>query len=72
MSRIVLISSLAALLAASGTHCANAVQGADQDASARYDLACADVGIDPGSAAFSQCVADLQYSLWALQNLYKS
>jgi hypothetical protein len=25
-----------------------------------------------GSAAFSQCVADLHHSLWDLQNLYKS
>jgi hypothetical protein len=27
-------------------------------------LACADVGIDPGSPVFSQCVADLHHSLW--------
>ena len=72
MSHIMLISSLAALLAASGTHSANAIQVGDQDASAQYNLACAEVGIDPGSAAYSQCVADLQHSLWALQNLYKS
>ena len=72
MSRIILISSLAALLAASGTQSANAIQGADQDALAQYNLACADVRIDPGSVAFSQCVADLHHSLWALQNLYKS
>jgi hypothetical protein len=31
-------------------------------------LACADVGIDPGSPVFSQCVADLHHSLWAAQN----
>jgi hypothetical protein len=72
MSRIMLISSLAAMLAASGAQSANAVQGANQDASAQYNLACAEVGIDPGSAAFSQCVADLHHSLWAVENLYKS
>jgi hypothetical protein len=31
-------------------------------------LACADVGIDPSSAAFGQCVFDLYYSLWDEQN----
>jgi hypothetical protein len=72
MSRIILISSLAALLAASGTHGAKAIQSADQGAWAQDNLACADVGIDPGSAVFSQCVADLHHSLWAEQNLYKS
>jgi len=72
MSRIMLISSFAALLAASGTQSANAAQSTDQDAWARYNLACAAVGIDPGSAAFNQCVTDLNHSLWALRNLYKS
>jgi hypothetical protein len=72
MSRIMLISSVAALLAASGTQSANAIQGANQDADAQYNLAWADVGIDPGSAAFSRCVADLHHSLWAVENLYKS
>jgi hypothetical protein len=72
MSRVILISSFAALLAASGTQSANAVQSADNRAWAQENLACADVGIDPGSAAFSQCVEDLHHSLWAEQNLYKS
>jgi hypothetical protein len=72
MSRIMLVSSLAVLLAASGTHSANAIQGANQDSSVLYSLACADVGIDPGSAAFSQCVAHLHHSLWAEEHLYKS
>jgi hypothetical protein len=31
-------------------------------------LACADVGIAPGSGAFGQCVFDLYYSLWDEQN----
>jgi hypothetical protein len=72
MSRIVLISSFVALLAASGTLSANAAQSANQREWAQYRSACADVGIDPGSAAFNQCVADLQHSLWSLDNMYKS
>ena len=72
MSRIILISSFAALLAASGTHRANAFQSADQGTWTQDNLACADVGIDPGSAAFNRCVEDLHHSLWAEQNLYKS
>jgi hypothetical protein len=72
MSRVIIISAIAALLAASGTQSANAIQSADQDAWARYNQACAEVGIDPGSPAFSQCVTDLHHSLWAVQNLYKS
>ena len=72
MSRIILISSVAAVLAASGTRSANAIQGANQGADAQYNLACAEVGIDPGSAAFTHCVADLHHSLWAVENLYKS
>jgi hypothetical protein len=27
-------------------------------------LACADVGIEPGSSAFDQCVSNLYSSLW--------
>jgi hypothetical protein len=72
MSRIIFISAFAALLAASGTQSANAIQTANQSAWDRDALACADVGIDPGSAVFSQCVADLHHSLWAVQNLYES
>ena len=72
MSRIILISSFAALLAASGTQSANAIQSTNQDAWAQCNLYCADVGIDPGSAAFNQCVADLNHSLWAVRNPYKS
>jgi len=72
MSRMILTSCFAASLAASSTQSASAGQSTDQDAWAQYYLACADVGIDPGSAAFNQCVADLNHSLWALRNLYKS
>jgi hypothetical protein len=68
MSRIVLICSFAALLAASGTQSVNATQSAW----GKDSLACAAVGIDPGSPAFDQCVADLHHSLWAEKNLYKS
>jgi hypothetical protein len=72
MSRIILLSSFAALLTASGTQSANAIQSANQSAWAQESLACADVGIDPGSTVFNQCVADLHNSLWALENLYEN
>ena len=62
MSRIILICSFAAALLVSGT--VNATQSDWQQAR----LACADVGIDPSSAAFRQCVVDLYYSLWNEQN----
>ena len=68
MSRIVLICSFAAILAASSTGSAYAAQNTRYNAS----LACAAVGIDPGSPAFNQCVADLHHHLWAEKNLYKS
>jgi hypothetical protein len=68
MSRIILIGSFAALLLASGTQGANAIESANQTAWAQARLACADVGIDPGSSAFGQCVFDLYYSLWDEQN----
>jgi hypothetical protein len=69
MSRIILISFFAALLAVSGTQNADAMETANQSAWDRDALACADVGIDPGSTAFSQCVSDLHHSLWAAQSL---
>ena len=68
MSRIVLICSFLALLSASSTQSVNAAQ----DIWYKDSLACAAVGIDPGSPAFNQCVADLHHSLWAEKNLYKS
>lgn len=72
MSRILLISSFAALLAACSTQRADVIDSANQGAWTQYIMACAAVGIDPGSAVFSQCVADLHRSLWAEQNLYGS
>jgi hypothetical protein len=62
MTRILVISCFAALLFSVGTVSAN--QGDWQ----RARLACASVGIDPGSAAFGQCVVDLYYSLWDEEN----
>jgi hypothetical protein len=41
---------------------------ANQTGWAQARLACADVGIDPGSSAFGQRVFDLYYSLWNEQN----
>jgi hypothetical protein len=72
MPRILLTSVFAAMLAVGGTQSANAGQGANQSAWTQDSLACADVGIDPGSAAFGQCVADLHHSLWAVKNLYEN
>jgi hypothetical protein len=65
MSRIVLICSFAALLSSCGT------VSAHQSDRAQARLACADVGIAPGSGAFGQCVADLYNSLWNEQNEFE-
>jgi len=60
--RIFLICWFAALVGSCGA------LSAHQNGWAKARLACADVGIDPGGAAFSQCVFDLYYSLWDEQN----
>ena len=70
MSRIILICSLAALLMSGA--CANAIKNANQTDWGQARLACANVGIDPGSPAFGQCVFDLYYSLWNEQNQYEN
>jgi len=67
MSRFILICSFAPL-AASATQSADAAESAEKSAWVQDSLACADLGIDPGSPIFSQCVADLHHSLWAVQN----
>ena len=72
MSRIILISSFAALLAGCGTQSTDAIQSASQDTWAKANLACAEVGIAPGNDAFSQCVTDLHDSVWAARTLYES
>ena len=69
MSRFVLICSFAAMVAACAMQSADAAQSAHKSAWAQDSLACADLGIDPGSPVFSQCVADLHHSLWAAKNL---
>ena len=68
MSRFVLSCAFVATLAASVTQNADAAQSAYKSAWAQDSLACADVGIDPGSPIFSRCVADLHHSLWAAKN----
>jgi hypothetical protein len=65
MSRIILTCSFAAALLASGA--VNASQSDWQQAR----LACADVGFDPSSAAFGQCVFDLYHSLWNEKNVFE-
>ena len=68
MSRFILICSLAATLAASAAQSAGAVESAHKSAWEQDSLACADIGIEPGSLIFNQCVADLRHSLWAAKN----
>jgi hypothetical protein len=63
MSRFVLACCFAALLGSCGTLSANKIDWE------HARLACADVGIDPGSSAFDQCVANLHQHLWQVQNL---
>jgi hypothetical protein len=63
MSGTFLICSIISLLGACG---APSVQQSDDWEKA--SLACADVGIAPGGSAFDQCVFNLYYSLWDLQN----
>ena len=62
MSRIALTCCFAALLGSCGTLSANKIDWE------HARLACADVGIAPGSGAFGDCVVDLYYSLWDEQN----
>jgi hypothetical protein len=62
MSRIVLTFCFAALLGSCSTKNENKIDWG------QASLACADVGIDPGSSAFNQCVANLYSSLWEQQN----
>jgi len=71
MSRMILIGSFAALLAAGSIQSANAIETAHQTAWSQARLACADVGIDPRNGAFGQCVFDLYYSLWNEQNEFE-
>jgi hypothetical protein len=63
VTRILLTSVCGLFLAACST------ENAAQTALTRERLACADVGIDSGSPAFGQCVANLDQSLWDEQRL---
>jgi hypothetical protein len=62
MSRILLVCSFASLLEACGT------LSVQDDGMEKARLACADVGIEPGTAVFGQCVFDLYQSLWDREN----
>jgi hypothetical protein len=62
MSRISVVCYVASLLVACG------VPSAQRNDWEKASLACADVGIAPGGGAFDQCVFNLYYSLWDLQN----
>ena len=61
MSRITLICCFAALLGSCGAQSVNI----DWE---HARLACADVGIDPGTSAFDQCATNLYDTLWQEQN----
>jgi hypothetical protein len=63
MARIILSGALATVLLAGGS------LSAHENDWARARFACADVGIDPNSTAFSQCVLDLYYSVWDEENV---
>ena len=63
MSRIVLTCCFAALL---GSCTAPGVAKIDWE---HARLACADVGIEPGSSMFDRCVTNLYFSLWQEQNM---
>jgi hypothetical protein len=66
MSRIILTCCFAALLGSCGTQSVNNI---DLE---HARLACADLGIAPGSSAFDQCASNLYYSLWQKQNTYEN
>ena len=63
MPRILLVCSFASLLGACGT------LSVQDDGMEKARLACADSGIEPGTAVFGKCVFDLYQSLWNLKNL---
>ena len=62
MSRITLTCCFAALLGSCGTLDVNNIDWE------HARLACADVGVAPGSGVFDQCVTNLYYSLWKEQH----
>jgi hypothetical protein len=62
MSRITLTCCFAALLGSCGSPGVNNIDWE------HARLACADVGIDPGTSAFDQCATNLYYSLWDEQH----
>ena len=62
MTRIILFSAVGVFLAA----CSAAPY---QTPMARARLACADVGVGPGDAALAQCAANLDASLWVVNQV---
>jgi hypothetical protein len=66
VSRIILTCCFAALLGSCG---AQRVNNIDLE---HARLACADLGIAPGSSTFDQCASNLYYSLWQKQNMYEN
>jgi hypothetical protein len=64
ISRIALTCCFAALLG-------SCTQGVPQVDWERARLACADVGLAPGTTIFDNCVFDLYYTLWNEQNAWE-
>jgi hypothetical protein len=62
MSRIALVLAFATLLGSHG------IASARQNDWGQARLARADLGLEPDSGVFNQCVFDLYYSLWNEQN----
>jgi hypothetical protein len=62
MSRITLTCCFAALLGSCGPLGVNKIDWE------HARLACADVGIEPGTSAFDQCATNLYDTLWQEQN----
>jgi hypothetical protein len=62
MSRIALTCCFAALLGSCNTLSANKIDFE------QARLACADVGIEPGTSAFDQCAFNLYNTLWEQRN----
>jgi hypothetical protein len=63
MSRIIFVCAFAALVAACDTETGNEANLSPER------LACAELGVDPGNAAFDRCASDLKASLWNEQLL---
>ncbi len=58
MWRYLAISSIALLAAGCDT------AGAANSNEAKAQVACAEIGVDPGTPAFTDCVSNLNWNMW--------